>query len=169
MKHIISNVILEQSRKDCNIISFLDTSKYLDIEVTNPMLQIAPPNWSKYYNISYNMNAITLIRPEHINHQTLPSGVYHFIQSVCPNDKVKEEFCYLQICNELKCIAELACFYMDNEDYKKNLVKLYDLELQLKMAQSLVNKGEVKKGTELYNIGVKKLNSLENKKDCDLC
>lgn len=168
MKHIIEGIILEQ-HCDCDIITFLDTSKYIDavgIIIENPMLQIFPPNWDKYFSIKYNTNAVTLIRPEHINHNTLPSGVYHFIQSICPNDKLKNEFCYLNICKELNRISKLACEYLEDDE---SLEKLFEIKMSLEVAQDLVGYGEVHKGTNLYNTAVKMLSILENKKDCDIC
>lgn len=162
MKHKIEGGIIEQCK--CNIISFLDTSEYIEgLEVTNPILQIFPPDWDKYFSIKYNLNGITILRPEHINHGSFPDGIYHFIQSICPNDKLINKFCYLNICCTRKHLASLICDYMNNED---KLEELYKLKMQLESSQDLVELGEVKKGTELFKITRKSLNRL---KPCNIC
>ena len=97
-KHKISGLILEQ-HCDCSKILYLDTSKYLNFpEPCNNIIQITFPNWDNYYTIPYNMNGITILKPELFNHNSFPSGIYQFIQSVSPNDKVKYSYCYLNIC-----------------------------------------------------------------------
>ena len=152
---------------DCNIITFLDTSIYnTDLAPENLMLQIAPPNWSSYYSINYNKEAITLIRPSHIAHSTLPSGIYHIIQSAKPNDKVFIKCCYLNVCNELKEITELACICIDEDE---SLEELFELKMGLEAAQSLVYSGETVKGKNLYTTIVSKLKIISSKKNCEIC
>jgi len=159
-KNILSGSIIEQC--DCNVIAFLDTSEYLG-SVTNPILRIYPPNWSDYVNIEYNMNAITLIRPSHIKHNSLPSGVYHFTQSVCPNEKVFREFCYLNVCREYECLQEILCNSEDKEE------KVFKLKMQLDFAQRLVQDCDTKRGLELYNTAVKEIQSLLKDNKCNNC
>lgn len=160
MKHKIEGTIIETC--NCEIISFLDTSEYVEgVEITNPMMQIFPPNWDTYFSLEYNTNSITVFKPEHIGHGSFPSGVYHFKQSICPNDKVLNEFCYLNICCERNEIAELYCGASD-----ETVEDLVDYSIKLDIAQKLVAKGKVKEGSELYNIIRKKLNKLSS---CETC
>lgn len=158
-KNNLSSTIIEQC--DCNIISFLDTSEYLP-DITNPILRITPPNFTNYKNIEYNLNAITVIKPEHLYKNCLEGGVYHFVQSVCPNDKVQLEFCYLHICNELDQLNNVVCNNFEDEEI---LEKVFDLKMKLEVAQRLVKNCDVRKGTEMYNIVVENIKKLDCK-DC---
>lgn len=158
MKHTLKAKILEST--DCCILCFMDTSDYTsEIEVTTPVLEIAPPNWDTYFTTTFIPESITLLSPEQISHTSFPSGLYSFRMSVCPNDKVYYKFCYLNICEEKNRIAELAC----EED---NLEKLVDIELKLNIAQRMVRMGKVKEGVEIYNQEKNKLNKFN---DCELC
>lgn len=155
-KNIVKGSILEQC--DCNVIPFLDTSEYLP-DVTNPILRIYPPNWDKYINIPYNLNAITLITPSLIRHTSLPAGVYHITQSVCPNEKSFTDFCYLHVCPDMECLKEIVCDMVDDEDV---LEEVFKLKMQLEAAQDLVQSCDVDKGTELYNTTVKQIKKLKD-------
>lgn len=156
-KNIVQGSFLEQC--DCNIIAFLDTSTYLP-NITNPILRIYPPNWTQYAQISYNLNAITLITPACILQSTvMPGGVYHITQSVCPNEISFKKYCYLHICHDLACLKEIVCSYVDDEEV---LTAVFKLKMQLEAAQDLVSGCDVKKGTILYNTTVEQIKKLKN-------
>lgn len=160
MKHELSFEILEQ--KDCNILSLLDTSIYLeDVPITSPIIKIFPPNWDKYISLPLVRSQINLIRPSNIRYKTFPGGIYSIEISICPNAKVYHKQCYLHICNELKLISQLAC---DSDNYEE----LFDIRMKLETAQDMVYDGNVKEGTTLYNIAVKELNKIKQK-DCGIC
>ena len=162
-KHKISGLILEQ-HCNCDKMLYLDTSEYLTFpEPCNNILQITFPNWDNYYTIPYNMNAITILKPELFNHNSFPSGIYEIIQSVSPNDIIKHSFCYLNICCELQRIIKLSSDICD-EDL---LETLFNLRFQFITAQDLIYAGYNQQGIELYNVSVKQLDKLE--KPCDIC
>lgn len=154
MKNIISGSIIVQN--DPNIIAFLDTSKYLE-GAKNFILKITPPNWSSYVNIEYNKEAITLIKPEHLKLDCLPSGIYHICQSVCPNELTEVCICYLNANIELQELNELACEYIEQD---KDLEGLYDLRWEIDVAQGIANECPEKAAT-LFNIIRKKIDKLK--------
>lgn len=150
MKSILTHTILEQC--DCNAIVFLDTSEYQG-DVTSPILRIFPPDLNSYVNINYNLNAITVIKPEHIKFSSFPSGVYRFIQSICPNADTEVETCYLNVCNERDAIKKIAC-----DDQK--LEELADLLFYLDIAQGIVNECK-DKAIEILQIVQDKISKLK--------
>jgi len=163
MEHTISGSIVEQC--DCCVLAFMDTSEYMDtVETTNPVLQIYPPNWNSYVNIPYNINGITLIRSKHLKIGSIPSGLYHFKQSVCPNEETEVSSCYLNICPEIKKIENAACLHQDDEE---KLEELYDLKMDLEIAQGMVNNSncDTEKAIKLFNDAVKDIDKLNNE-DC---
>lgn len=141
--------ILEQC--DCDIITFLDTSTYA-VEPDNAILRIFPPDFNSYYSIRYNPQQITLIRASSLRHECLPSGLYHIVQSVCPNEATEVESCYLHVCPERDRIMQLAC-----EDPSE---ELSDLLMELDIAQRLA-KEHPKKGIELLNKVKERLDEIE--------
>lgn len=158
-RHKIEGLIIETC--NCDLITFLDTSIYREgVDVTNPILRIYPPNWDNYINIEYNLNAITLIRPEHLAHSSLPDGVYHFVQSVCPNESTEVSFCYLNTCNKENELTDLACV-------EENREEVVNLLFELKLAKEITVNCGVKEGIEMYNTICKKVEKLKNK--CKTC
>jgi hypothetical protein len=137
----LTYTILEQC--DCNIIAVLDTSKY-EGDITNPVLRVFPPDLNQYVNLQYNQSATTLIRPELIKFSSLPSGIYKFVQSICPNEDTEVESCYLQVCKEREDIKKLIC---DDKDIEELTELLYILDI----AQGVVSECP-NKATELLNI-----------------
>lgn len=152
---MLSNTILETC--DCNIITFLDTTEYVN-EPENPILRIYPPDFESYGQIEYNTNAITLIKPPHIKHGCLPGGLYTFIQSIKPNIKTEYSTCYLHVCNELERLKNLACC-----DEAEGVVDIY---IELLIAQKMANDCP-EKAVELYNISKDKIDKLEKLKNCN--
>jgi len=150
MKSTLTYTILEQC--DCNIISFLDTSEY-EGDVTNLVLKIFPPDLNSYVNINYNQNAITLIKPEIIKHSSLPSGIYTFVQSICPNEDTEVTSCYLHVCKEREDIKKLAC-----DD--ANLEALSNLLFYLDIAQGIVSECKTK-ALEILHIVRKEIEKLK--------
>ena len=123
-----------------------------------PILRIFPPDFDSYGQIEYNMTGVSFIRPEHIKHSNLPSGLYTFVQSICPNDKTEVKTCYLHVCPERCKLSKLAC-EDDNE-------KITDLWFQLEVAQSMVEECP-EKACQLFEEIKKEISKLEN--DCNIC
>ena len=162
-KHELSGSIVEQC--DCCVLAFMDTSQYSEeVEVTNPILQIYPPNWNKYVNVPYNVNGMTYIRGKHLKIGGLPSGLYHIKQSVCPNEKTEVESCYLNICPEMDKIKNAACIHSEDEEKRS---ELHDLMMDLKVAQGMITGGncDAEKAIKLFNDAVKDIDKLNNE-DC---
>ena len=142
MRHNISGQILEQIVKDPNKILFIDTSEYI-ITPENPVLRLTPPDWDRYFNIGYNISAITMITPYIIGHRTFPDGVYTFIQSVKPNSETEVKFTYFHKENiELELLAEIE----KNLDNEEQLERLY----RIKMEISILNDLDPEKAKEVY-------------------
>jgi len=161
----ISGSIIEQC--DCSVMPFLDTSTYLDSS-DNAILEITPPNWTTFARVAYHMNAITLIRPSDIKHASFTDGVYHFKQSVCPNDKTAVEWCYLNVCCAKERLKKLACQYLDTDE---KLSDILDIKFGLQIAQEMMNDDSCDKSKviDLYNTLCKQIDSLENANECDNC
>ena len=150
MKSELTYTILEQC--DCNIITFLDTSTYVG-EATNPVLRIFPPDMDTYSTMPYNKEAITLIKPSHLRFKSLTSGLYTFVQSICPNEQTEVTTCYLNVCNERDEIKKMACDCPTDE--------LVDLLFELDIAQGIVSECP-EKGVELLKIVRNKIKKLKN-------
>jgi hypothetical protein len=163
-KNKLDSSIIRDDSGDCCVMLFLDKSEYL-VDAKNPILNITPPNFTDYISLEYNMNAITILKAENIGFETFSSGIYKFEHSVCPNDKVKRSFCYLNICEEIACINRLKC----EEDDEKILEELVNLYFEFQIAQDSVNLCSVNQALCTYNIAKKKLENLINKSQCDVC
>lgn len=157
MKSLIKSFVIPST--DCKTISIVDTSIYNnEIPVTDSIFRITLPNSTKYVDVVYVPSSVT-----HINSNTLkftntldfenliclPDGVYHIRQSICPNDKLYNEYMYLNVCNLYNKIVDCACSLVC-EDPK--LIKLAQLKMDLSIAQDLVNIcGNEIKGVTIYN------------------
>lgn len=146
MKHQLNFTIANQV--SCDSILLFDTSVYLAITPTDPILYITPPNSVTEVSMAFNISQATNITCDHV---VLTSGVYKLRLSVCPNATLFVEKSYLRICDELEKIRSLVCEGKD----------VVEVKMMLEVAQDLVWSGEVAKGIEIYNLTVKKIKALE--------
>ncbi len=151
MKHELNFTIAKQV--SCDSILLFDTSKYLSVEPTNPILYITVPNSSVEVDMPFNLSQATNITSSHV---VLMSGVYKFRLSVCPNATLYIEKSYLRICDELAIIRDLVCEGKD----------VVEVKMMLEVAQDLVWCDQISKGIELYNLTVNKLKSLQGCMTC---
>lgn len=138
----LSLKVLEQIDCECEVISILDTSEYLH-EAENPILRVFPPDFHQYVDLRFNIKGVTVIKSAHIKHNTLPGGLYKFVQSIKPNDKTEKEIYYLHVCPLKQEIVNQAC------NCNKDLSEYTDMLFELDLAQLMVNECEVK-ALEIY-------------------
>ena len=108
MKHELNFTIAKQV--SCDSILLFDTSKYLSIEPTNPVLSITVPNSSTVITMPFNLGQATNITTDHVR---LMSGVYNLKLSVCPNETlfiekaIHEKLLQLQLLGDENLISHL--------------------------------------------------------------
>ena len=159
---------------DLRYLTIYDFSQYnTDIPTTNSVYRITIPNFNKYVDLSYVPNTTLNVGANLLQLSNvwdpallpvLPSGLYTINQSVCPNDKLVNEYVFFNIAVELKRIALAVCEFSDN---KEKLAKLFDLKNQFELAKMLAEDCcRSKEATTLFNLALKALNLISSDCDC---
>lgn len=160
------------SYKTCKNILFIDSSTYNeDVVIDNPIVEVNTPmgynvilNYYPKQINKFNSNSFKItktLNPDNLT--SLPSGLYTFTFSICPNDKIKHTVNYFNVCNEVKALASQICCLdtcNDKELFDK-IKELIDNLHYVKTFAELCN--DVKKAQALYNLTVKEINKLKLK------
>ena len=162
MKSLIKSAAVVLDHK---YLTITDLSVYNpDVPVTNSVLRITIPNWSKYVEVPFEPNSVLNVTSNLLLlSQTadpvlllpLPSGLYEIRHSICPNDKLFFEYVLFNIQPELLKLAGAVCANLDNPEVLKTLSRLKSqLELSKTLAESC---GKPKDAIALFNITSKKV------------
>ncbi len=150
---------------DVRYLTITDFSIYnTDIPVTSSIYRITIPNFNKYVDVSYTPGTAININSNLLNLTTtrtvgglacLPSGLWTINQSVCPNDKLFNEYYFFNISPDLVELATAVCCNKEDEDI---LEKLWDIKMNFELAKTLAEEcGDTKKAIALYNQAAKQL------------
>lgn len=171
-----TNLIFEiYNKNSCEHIVLTDMSQYNpDVPITDAQINITIPNFNKFVTISYNPKNVTIVNSIMLKLSDtidcLPSGLYEFRFSVCPNDKLFKVQYFLNICTELKRIADIACDIINNCSTcslshlkETDLEKLYFIRQGFLTAKDMAEQDCAdckEKAIWMYNELVKQLNNL---------
>lgn len=108
---------------DSKNIFIQDVSSYNpDVDVSNPLLEITPPNFSTSYNVIYpilsiipiNSNSLTITETnEYSKLTTIQDGLWIFKQSVSPNDCIYRTYYHFRIVQLKKKIMSYVSEQLD--------------------------------------------------------
>lgn len=137
-------------------VTFIDQTLYNpDTPIKTPILKVVIPYFNKFVELDYKPNQVNFVNSYVLNlgstNDCLPDGQWKFELSICPNDKLKQEFTYYNISNAMRKIADLLC--EDSSD--EMLDKMLKFKEQLQTVQLLV---DVNRANHLYTFIWKELN-----------
>lgn len=132
---------------DPKVIYLQDTSTYNpDLEVTCPRLEITPPNYTTRYIIEYPTLSLIPINSNALGWTTtnsyevlsdLPDGLWKFVQSVAPNDKIYRSYNYFRITNLKSAILDkLNEKLTDNPDCNNDNLFYQEIFMMVNMLES---------------------------------
>ena len=157
MQHQLNFSIYEDSSTDS--IIFVDKSSYYEYP-TNPLLEVKFPN---LLDETYQQ----MILPEQINVLTrtklcygtgdFQDGVYVFRYSVAPNARLFKEVYHLRTTKLTAKIKELVNIDMEEDSVNK----IYKADLMIQAGKLEVEKKNINKAAEYYNLADKLIKKLE--------
>lgn len=144
---------------DCTVISLLDTSTYNpDLPIENAYLEVIPPNFSGYVQVSYQPQAVNVLNTQNLRLSNLrvdlPSGLYTITATIKPNDQLRETFYFLQTCKERQRLTELIC---QEQKVCGNVDELFLLHSELQVAMQMAAMDKPDEGVALFNSVSKKI------------
>jgi hypothetical protein len=162
------NFIAVNNYKTCKSIVFIDASDYNpDVEITQAKVIVDTPMgyscdlsfYPKKIN-KFNSNSLKITNVTNTNQLTsLPSGLYKFNFSICPNEQIKQTVNYFNVCIELKQLADIVCCLNESEEKElTHIKKLIENLHYVKTYAEICN--DVKKAKKLYDYTVKEINRL---------
>lgn len=98
------NIKIEDSLTDLIFLSVTDISVYdSKLTVTNPVLLVRLPGSESYCTVNFIRNSTTNYTTKSLNYSralsNLPDGLYEFVYSVCPNEKVSISVSHFRVSN----------------------------------------------------------------------
>jgi hypothetical protein len=164
------------------VLRLVDSSQYNQgIDIDCARLLITPPGFTDavlisvdpFFNLSINSNNLLLTQVSREQDMVdIPDGVYVIHYSIAPNDKVWVEYNHLRITQILKSYSQKLCSIFNNCDLtpkqrNEKLEELRKIKSMIEGAKSLVEWCKSsKKGLELYQYALKKLNKFSECKTC---
>jgi len=113
MKSTLNGLIISDYKQD-NSLVFIDMSVYNPIlPIDEATLTITTPYSINPIPIFYNVKGNTIITTITLERDTtmsqIPCGLYKFKQSICPHDKLYNEFWYVHVGGAKQKVAKLYC------------------------------------------------------------
>lgn len=113
MKSSLNGLILSDYKQD-NSLVFIDMSIYNTLlPIDEPTLTITTPYSISPIPIFYNTKGNTVITTITLQRDTtisqIPCGLYKFKQTICPHDKLFNEFWYVHVGATKQKVATLYC------------------------------------------------------------
>lgn len=156
---------LTQLSSDNNRILLADTSVYNpDLQIENSYLEVTPPGFSGFIQVLYIPESIIVLTAQNLKLasglEALPSGIYHVLQTIKPNDRLKKEFLFLHASQERYCLAERLYYAKENGYPVTELTKLFvELEALILLVQQ-ADPEDLAKYSKVFSLLSKTINNL---------
>jgi hypothetical protein len=153
---------------DPKVLSFLDTSTYLEKSPDKPLVEVLVPGYSKSVIVPYKVNRFNTLSAGQLNitcgtNDNMPDGVYQLTIRVCPYEVV--------FCTKYYLKTDLLQYEIDDillnilykqelsDSIKKSINTMFVL---LESAKVHARNGNIEEATEMY----KKIQKLVTKIKC---
>lgn len=157
--------ILKHCKQDATIFPLIDLSLYNpDIVTENAYLEVTVPGFSYAVEVPYLVGGVTMLTTQSLRLSSsiteLPAGLYVVVQTIKPNDKLREtHYLYNTIPYRIELAKRVKQAVRDGEDMKK----LYELTAGLDLVEMLAKQSCCAEAAKLFNLIA---NELETCAEC---
>ncbi len=146
----------------CEEFALIDLSVYNpDIPVENAYLEVLVPDLPAPVRLNYTVSGVTVLTTQNLKLSEgcteIPSGLYVIVQTIKPNDRLRETHYVFNTIPERKMLACLVSEYIRE---CKDLDMLFEIHASLDIVERLAKEAYCAEANKLFNTASNKLHSL---------